>query len=379
MNIKDLKFLKKQFKQENSLLRINDVYSVYINGDNREILTTEFTYFHMLEEEVQNLLLKNMKKILTGNIDIKIFEKEFNEEMLDDADGSSKVLKNMLQGKKDDFIDHCNTMIKKLLTAYTYDKSVAVYFTRVTLQKKDADFTFVICTINKAEVPKQQFVYNFDNKAFEYQAHTEPVIKMTAPLEGFCYPVYENEFVSFDKVLYYSSKSNKVNANFIFNVLNCDIKLTAKQEKTYFHDILNTMMDGKIKPVQLYSLYDNILRRFELEEDEEYRTVTPSVLSSVLDEINIQPVAEVKEAYTKVLGNANYQFKVSNILPDLQKKSINIGNDDTEINIKPDYLENIHQVQTDNGDMYLLVRLNENLSANGFNIDVEPIEELLKQ
>jgi hypothetical protein len=378
MNIKDLKYLKKLFNIEKSTLKINDVYSVFIDSNRHEILSTQFSYFNSMEEEVQDILLKNMKKILSGKIDEKIFVEKFSDEMLDDADGSSKVLTSILKDNKNAFIEHCDVMTNKLLKSYMYEHSTVIYFVRATLIRKSDSCDFVICTINKAEVPKQQFVYNYDEKNFEYKSHTEPVIKMTSPIEGFMFPVLENEVVDREKILYYSSKSNKINTNFVFNVLNCTINLTAKQEKTYFHDILNTAIGGKIKPVQLYNIYDGILKRFEQEEDEEYRTLTPSTLKTVLDENDIKTVVDLNEAYTKVLGNTTYQFKVNNIIPDAGKKSINIGNDNAEIKIRPDYLENVHQVQTDDGDMYLLIRLDENLSANGFNIDMESIEELLK-
>jgi hypothetical protein len=378
MNIKDLKYLKKQFNLEKSHLKINDVYSVFIDCNRHEILSTQFSYFSSMEEEVQDILLKNMKKILSGKIDEKVFVEKFNEETLNDANGSSKILNSIIKDNKNVFIEHCNVMANKLLKTYMYENSTVIYFVRATLMRKNDSCDFIICTINKAEVPKQQFVYNYDEKNFEYKSHTEPVIKMTSPIEGFMFPVLENEVTDHDKVLYYSSKSNKINTNFVFNVLNCNINLTAKQERTYFHDILNTVIGGKIKPVQLYNIYDGILKRFEQEEDEEYRTLSLSTLNTVLNKTDIKTVVDLNEAYTKVLGNTNYQFKVSNIIPDVGKKSINIGNDNTEIKIKPDYLENVHQVQTDNGDMYLLIRLNENLSTNGFNIDMESIEELLK-
>lgn len=378
MNIKDIKYLRKQFNLDRSMLRINDVYSVFINGDTREVLSTQHMPFQMFEEEVQQLLLKNMKKALSGNIDVKLFEKEFNDDFSKDAHYSANLLDSLLHMPKDGFIERCNTLIQKLRVAYTYDKSVAVYFTRATLHKKDNSFDFVICTVNKAETPKEQLVYNHDENIFEYKSHTEPVIKMTTPLDGFMYPVYENEYVNRDKVVYYSSKSNKVNASLITNVLNCHLKLTAKQEKNHFHDILNKLVGGKIKPVELYRIYDNILRRFEAEEDEEFRTLAPSVLEDVLIEVDLDPVEKVDEVYTSILGRNDYRFKVNNIIPDISKKSVNIGNDDTEINIRPDYLENVHQIQTDDGDIYLLIRLNENLSTNGFNIDLEPVEELLK-
>ena len=378
MKTSELHYLRKQFRRENSLLRFQDVYSVYINGDTREILSTQYSPFLMLEEDMQGLLLKNAKKILTGKIDVKIFAKEFNDEFAGDGCYASDILGNILGAKKEDFVKQCNTLVQKLLKAYIYDKSMAVCFARATLYRKDGSVDFVFCTLNKAETPKEQLVYNADQGVFEYRPYTEPIVKMTAPLEGFMYPLFEDDSGNRNKILYYSSKSNKVNNTFIVNVLNCRLTLTAKQEKDYFHEILNELVGGKIKPVELYRVYDNIMRRFESEEDEDYRTLSPSVLKTVLEESDLTLAKDIEEVYSAVLGRTDYRFKVKNIVPDLSKKSISLGNSDTEINIKPDYLENVHQVQMDDGDIYLLIRLNENVSANGFNIDIEPVQELLK-
>jgi len=378
MNLNDLKYFKKQFKLEKSHLKINEVYSVFIDSNSHEVLTTQFTYFNSMTEELQEILLKNLKKIFSGKIDEKVFAKKFNQEMLEETESSAKILKKIIKDNKNDFVENCNLLANKLVKSYMYENSIVMYFVRVTLMSKNTSFNFIISTINKAEIPKQQLVYNYDEKAFEYKTHTEPVINMASPVEGFMFPVFESNNVDYDKVFYYSSKSNKINTNFVFNVLNCDINLTAKQEKKYFHDILNIVTEGKIKPAQLYNIYDGILKRFEQEEDEKYRTISLSALDTVLRENNIKTVVDLNDAYTKILGNTNYQFKVANIIPDVKKKSINISNDNAEVMIKPDYLENVHQVQTEDGDIYLLIRLNEQLSTNGIDIAIESIEELLK-
>ena len=108
MKTSELHYLRKQFRRENSLLRFQDVYSVYINGDTREILSTQYSPFLMLEEDMQRLLLKNAKKILTGKIDVKIFAKEFNDEFAGDGCYASDILGNILGAKKEDFVKQCD-------------------------------------------------------------------------------------------------------------------------------------------------------------------------------------------------------------------------------------------------------------------------------
>lgn len=379
MNAADLKFLKKQFKLDATLLTVKDVYSVFINGDSREILSGQFIPLYSMDEDVQQLLLKNLKKILTGNLDVKIFEQTFNKEAANEKDNGQMILNEMVEsGTREEMAEGCNRLVQKLLLAYNYEKSTVLYFVRATLNSKNGSSDFIICTVNKAETPKQQMVYNYNEKALEYKTPTEPVVNMTSPLEGFMYPVWDNGAFAHDKVLYYSSKSNKVNGAFLYSVLNCNVQLTAKQEKEYFHKIINNVVGGKIKPVQLAALYDSIRTQFEEEKDEEFRTLSPSDLKAILDSIGIEPAISLKEAYINALGHADCNFKVKNIVPPGNKKSIVLGNNQTDISIKPDYLENVHQVQMDDGDMYLLVRLTENLSTDGFNIEFESLENFIK-
>lgn len=379
MNKLDLTFMKKQFNSEKGLIQVDGVYTVYINGDSREILSSKFRYFQHFEEDIQELLYKNIKKVYSGNIDVKIFVQEFVEENMDDSDGSFNILSSISEGgKKDTFIKICDSITQKIISSYVYDKSIAVFFYHAYLPTNDGRHDFIICTINKADAGKSQFVYMHNEKNFDYKSQLDPVINMTAPIEGFAYPVYEDRSVNGEKVMYYSSKSNKINGHFVSNVLNCNIKLTAKQEKTYFHSILNSICEGKIAPNLLYNIYDNILKKYYNDDEEEgYKTISLYELDKILKEVGINVKGDLSETYKQILGTSNYNFKVINVVPDISKRSICLENVDAEIKIRPDYLENVKQVESNDGDMYLLIRLNENLSTNGLKIETESLEKVV--
>lgn len=377
MNNSDLKYLKKQFQLNKSLLTFKDIYSVFIKKDIQEVLGTQYMYFGMLYEDYQKLLLRNMRKILSGDLDVKIFVQKFNNSFSNEENYTQKICNNILNAPKDTFMEQCNVLVKKLLKSFIYDSNLTVYFIRFSMPIQNKSIPFVICTVNKVEPLNEQIIYNYNSTKFEFKNLTDPIVKMS-PIEGFMYPLYENGYVSYDKVLYYSSKANKINPFFVSSVLNCHLQLTASQERDSFHKILNEVVGGKIKPIELHKVYSNIMQKFENQQDEEYRTITPSILTDVLESSNVTIKNPINEAYKKILKQENYKFKVKNVIPNISEKSIHIKNSDTEINIRPDCLENIRQVKTNDGDIYLLIRLNENVSAENFDFEVESIEELLK-
>src|SRR5690625_3809588 len=77
MNKKDIAAIRKQFKLDNDLLKIHDIYNVYIRQERSDIYHEESHPFEMLEREQQELFLTNFKKVLTGKPDVKLFQVRF--------------------------------------------------------------------------------------------------------------------------------------------------------------------------------------------------------------------------------------------------------------------------------------------------------------
>ena len=74
LNKKDIATIRKQFKPNNDLLNISDIFNVYIMKESSEIYHEQSQPFEMLEEEQQELFLHNFKKVLGGNLDEKLFK-----------------------------------------------------------------------------------------------------------------------------------------------------------------------------------------------------------------------------------------------------------------------------------------------------------------
>lgn len=73
---KEAAHIRKQFKMDHDQLNLYDILNVYIMKETNEIYHFERQPFAMLEREKQELYMSNFRKLLTGELDQKLFEPE---------------------------------------------------------------------------------------------------------------------------------------------------------------------------------------------------------------------------------------------------------------------------------------------------------------
>lgn len=374
MNDKDLNFIRKQFKLNRSLLRLENIYMAFINNQ-REVINNGIYSFDSMDEDNQELIIKGLKKVFTGNLDVKIFEKEFIPERKEEENSGYKLLTEIEKTNSTmDFSKYARELTNKIAKNNVFDGNIVVSIVKGNIIKDSIARNIVIGSIFKAEQENKKFIYDVDNDEFGMKSDLNSVIQLDKPIDGFSFPVLEYATVNRNKVLYYSRKANSINPFLVNNVLGCDIKLTAKQEKDFFNSILQEITGEKVSAEKLYQIYNGINVRFEEEEDSDNKIIGASILKKIFNDLDIEPKKDIEEAFNDVIGS-KYEFKVNNILPNYQKKSIKITNDDTDISIRPDGLKNLHQVQNQNGELFLLVPISNDVIVEEFGLKLEKLEK----
>lgn len=390
MNKQDLAGMRKELKAENTMLNLNEVYCVYLKKDNSEIIHSELSYFDSFDSEKQELYLKNFKKILSGSLDTKLFELEFVD--IDNEDNAQKLLYSSLVDK-DSFKAAADSMVERIAANYTYETDVVLTFIRAEYFKgankrrsKEAEeaiddnvfaFQFMMCSINKIDIPKRALQYDFIEKEFKVNSILEAVINLNSPLDGFMFPCFNNNSADVNRVMYYTDKPKEINIGFINNVLNCEFKKTAEDEKAEFGSILKNIIGDEIAPSTMQNVYEKLSEKLETEEEEdsEMPKVGMEDIKAVLKESGIEEesVEKLEEAYKEVVGDINYGFKVQNILPDMSSKSIKVCNENMSLAIAPKELKNIRKVKNKNGNICLLIELSDDVEIDGFELTTEEI------
>ncbi|NLP27906.1 MAG: DUF4317 family protein [Clostridia bacterium] len=381
---KDLAEMRKHMKIGSTMLQFNDLYSIYLKKDNLEIIHKEVKNINMLDEESQELYIKNFKKILAGALDTKLFQLDFSD--TDNEDNSQKLLYTALESEDEEekFLS-LDTIVNKLANNYNYDNDIVITFVygeywkgakRRSIEADEAEddsvysFKFIIGSINKVEYPKKAIQFDYINKEFRTNSSLDAIINLNSPMDGFMFPCFNNNYSDVNHVMYYSGKNNEVNLGFIEEVLNGTIKITAAEEKKCFNAIIKEVVGEEIEPETMQTIYENIvIQGEEIEEGEEavlsIKDVKRVLASSGIEEENIE---KLEEAYEGTIGNTNFDFKVDNILPDLKSKSVKIESENANISIAPNALGKIKQVRNKHGKKCLLIELDEDIEINGFKI-----------
>lgn len=389
MNKKDISDLKKEFKIDGMMLKVKDLRSIYLKKDNFAVIHSDFNYFDRLDIEKQELYLNNCKKLLTGGIDTKLFELEFKD--TDSEVNTQGLLINILKSTEgEEMKASVDKIVQKVSENFNYDTDILIsiikaeYWKGVNKKYEDAEeslddymtaFEFLLVSINKIESPKASLKFDFEAKEFKVNSALDSIINLNSPIEGFLFPTFSGGYSDVNKILYYTSKAGSLNPDFLEGVLNCSKKLTASDEKECFTSIVTSVIGDKINTETLQDIYEKITDLTkENEEDGQEATLGMKDIKRVLASSGIENVENLEEAFEETCGK-NYDFKVNNIVPNFNTKSIKITNENTNITLTPKDLRSIRQVKDKQGRKCLLIEINEDVIIEGFKIETS-MEEI---
>lgn len=391
MNKKELANIRKEFKLDSRMLKIEEIYSVYLKKDNvqidnKPVIHSEFDYFDRLDMDKRELFLGNFKKVLTGAIDTKLFELDF--ENLEEEENTQKLLVNILKtDAKEEIQSYIDKLIVKIADNYKYETDVVVTFIKAEFwmgtknRNIDAEesiddavqaFKFILSSVNKIDIPKKTLKFDYAEKEFRANSALDSVINLNTPLEGFMFPSISDGYSDSNKIMYYASKPKELNSVFVENVLNCSIKFTAEDEKNCFSDILKTIIGDKIKPELMQNIYVNIHELAEQAEEGETSILGMKDVINILDNCGVEAISDVEDAFEEACGT-KYEFKINNIMPDFNSKSIKIVSEIANITLTPKELNSIKQVKDKDGRKCLLIQINEDIDIAGFKLETEEI------
>jgi hypothetical protein len=104
------------------------------------------------------------------------------------------------------------------------------------------------------------------------------------------------------------------------------------------------------------------------EESGEVPVVNIDHVKGILEDIGVGSTSELELAFDTYVGQ-QYDFKVQNILPDFNSKSIKITSESANIMLTPKDLSSIRQVKDKNGRKCLLIELTDDVVIDGFKLE----------
>ncbi|GGB59752.1 DUF4317 family protein [Virgibacillus dakarensis] len=380
MNKKDVANIRKQFKVDNDLLKVTEIFNVYIMKETSEIYHQQSQPFEMLDQDQQELFMNNFKKVLTGQMDEKLFELKFQR----DAENNSQLIlhQGLLSSNTEEWKEQMLLIVEKMLQDKQYEMDIVVTFIRGEYLKpmkrrneeteeseRDAVYShsFILCSINKTQDPKKELLFDYVEKEFKYNIVVDPIINLNAPIAGFLFPCFTDNAADVNHILYSAGKANELGFEFSEKVLNAQEAITAEEDKFVFEEIVKDVTGGQLNTSTLANVYEEINHVVEENEGEEtpklgHKEVERVLKMSGLEEVNVE---KVEAAFQKVTDDEKYELKASNIMPKYNAKSIKIDTKVAKISISPQDLKYVRQVNF-NGKRCILIEVEEDTVIEGF-------------
>jgi Domain of unknown function (DUF4317) len=383
LNKKDIANIRKEFKLDNYRMNIREIFNVYVKKESGEIYHHISQPFQMLEQEAQELFLTNFKKVLTGNLDTKLFELKFKQDV---EDSTQRILFNGLHMASTDWQESMLQIVEKMFSHSVYEFDTVVTFIRGEYRKAtrkrdmetgeggdDETFSshFTLCSVNKTDQPKKALLFDYIEKEFKSNNAVDPIINLTSPLSGFMFPTFSDNSADVNHILYCAGKVNQPDITFIEEVLHCEDIITAVEDKDSFELILKTVIGDEVDSKVISNVYEEIDKLVqENNEDEESEIESPMLdyrdVERILTVSGVENVdtARVEHAFKAVVADETHEFKASSILP----KTIKIETKIATVSINPKELGNVKYI-TFNGKQCLLLEVNEDVVVEGFRLE----------
>lgn len=384
---KELAHIRKQFKLDHEMLTLYDILNVYIMKESNEIYHYERQPFALLDREKQELYMGNFKKLLTGELDQKLFELKFQE----DAEEPTRILLHqaLVTGDADEWHELMMIMVEKMLVDTRYERDTVITFVRgqyyrPTKERNDEaeeseknemfSHPFILCSVNSTEQQRKTLMFDYVEREFKYNVFVDPIIKLNSPEQGFFYPSVTDNYSDVNRVLYCTGKANEPNEQFIEQVLNADKTVTAREERTIFEDIVKEVAGDQLDAATIAQVYEEINRVIETHEEEEPPKLDYTDVERMLSVSGVENVTmeKVERAFQTVADDKHYEIKATSVMPKFNSKSIKIDTKVATISVSPQDLKYVRQVNYQ-GKRCILIEVDEDAVIEGFTLNTETL------
>ncbi len=384
MNSKDIANIRKQFKLNNNLMQIREILNVYVQKESGEIYHSVISPFEMLDQESQELFLINFKKVLTGQLDAKLFELKFKRDV---EDSTQMILFDGLQAATtDDWIDQMHQIVAKMFAHTVYEFDTVVTFIRgeyrKATKKRDQESEeggddevysneFILCSLNKTDQPKRALVFDYVEREFRSSNAFDPIINLASPMTGFLFPAFNDNAADVNHILYCAGKANQPDETFMEEVLNCEEIITALEEKDSFEIILNKVIGDKVESQVISNVYeeiDRVVQESKEKEESEAPMLDSRDIERILTVSGVENVdtAKVEHAFKAILDDEKHELKASSLLP----KTIKIETKVANLSLSPKELKYVKYIMFQ-GKRCLMLEIDDDVVVEGFTLESE--------
>lgn len=375
MTKKEVLEIRKQFSQENCA--ITRICGCYVDGE-KNIRTTSKDAFLSLPEEEMFKYFEIFRKTLSGSIGKNLLNLEFP--LASELEGQAQqfLLQLRNSGLKDD--DLLDDFYEKVIQYYGYGENYYIILIHaaydIPKRAKDGEemydssedvFEYLLCSICPVNLSKAGLCYNTETNSIEDRIRDWIV---EAPMNGFLFPAFNERNTDLHGALYYSKNPEQLQADFVEQMLGCEIPLSAKGQKMTFNAIVEETLGERCDYETVRSIHEQLNGILEEHKDD---PAPPEVDKLELKKLLVQNVEDKEEletidlafnkSYNGSIGEKN-AFLAANIT---NTRKFEIKTPDVVVQVNPERTDLV-ETRCIDGKNYLIIEVNDAVEVNGISV-----------
>lgn len=363
--------IKKQFSHEKS--SITKIAGCYI-GPEKEIKTKLQETFLCLPEEETFKYFEIFKKTLSGSIDKNLINLEFP--LLAEMEGGAAEFLQKLRNselKDEQLLDE---FYGKIIESYDYVGNYLILLVHASYDvpgktqdrrhMEDASeevYSHILCSICPVDLSKPGLSYNSETGQFQGRIQDWVV---GGPMNGFLFPAFNDRSADIHSLLYYSKNSDELKDEFILQMFQSELPLSAGVQKQAFQEIIEETLQDECGYEVICSIHDRINEIIEESKD----TTEPVIfekkdVKNILQQsgVSAEKLTQFDEVFENKAGG-DKKLVASNLI---NARSFEVKTPDVVIKINPERLD-LMETKIVDGRNSIVIAVSEEVEINGISV-----------
>ena len=372
MNKKEVAEIKKRFtKTKCSFTRL---CGCYVDAEKQKRLTLKDAFLSLPEEEMFKYI-DIFRKTLSGSIGKTMLNMEFPMEQETKEDGTQRFLMKLLESKLTDD-DLLNEFYDKIISVYNYPENYFIILThdaydipKITsdgVENFDASeyvYDYILCCICPVKLTKPGLCYNAETNHIQDRIRDWVV---EAPQSGFLFPAFNDRNMDIHNLLYYSKKSDELDAVITEEVLGCQLPLPAKSQKETFNNILEESLGLDCDYEVVKTIHENLNQMLaETSEEPEPLALAKEDMSHLLMKSGVEEkeIETFETRFDETVGEDQCLMAANISSP----KKFEVATPDVKVTVNPQRTDLVETKIID-GVPYLMIEINDLVEVNGIQV-----------
>ena len=372
MNKKEVTEIKKQFTPSNCA--ITRICGCYVDGEKEKKTEMKDAFLSLPEEEMFKYI-DIFRKTLSGSIGKTMLNMEFPMEQETKEDGTQRFLMKLLESKLTDD-DLLNEFYDKIISVYNYPENYFIILThdaydipKITsdgVENFDASeyvYDYILCCICPVKLTKPGLCYNAETNHIQDRIRDWVV---EAPQSGFLFPAFNDRNMDIHNLLYYSKKSDELDAVITEEVLGCQLPLPAKSQKETFNNILEESLGLDCDYEVVKTIHENLNQMLaETSEEPEPLALAKEDMSHLLMKSGVEEkeIETFETRFDETVGEDQCLMAANISSP----KKFEVATPDVKVTVNPQRTDLVETKIID-GVPYLMIEINDLVEVNGIQV-----------